>query len=90
VLNETQIGLIHQIGSTFETSDYPTMLDALAKSRPDAPGDPSPPKQTISVKTVAVTGVSGVLETEEDVDTYVGALRGALMDILNNGKRISL
>jgi hypothetical protein len=90
LLNETQIGLIHQIGSTFETSDYPTMLDALAKSRPDAPGDPSPPKQTISVKTVAVTGVSGVLETEEDVDTYVGALRGALMDILNNGKRISL
>jgi hypothetical protein len=90
LLNETQIGLIHQIGSTFETSDYPTMLDALAKSRPDAPGDPSPPKQTISVKTVAVTGVSGVLETEEDVDTYVGALRGALLDILNNGKRISL
>ena len=37
-----------------------------------------------------LTGVSGVLETEEDVDRYLAALRSALVQTLNDGKRISL
>jgi hypothetical protein len=49
-----------------------------------------PPKQTVSVKTISVTGVSGVLETEEDVDYYLAALRSALVQTLNDGRRISL
>jgi hypothetical protein len=50
----------------------------------------NPPKQTVSVKAISVTGVSGVLETEEDVDKYIAALRSALVRTLNDGKRISL
>ena len=49
-----------------------------------------PPKQTVSVKTVSAVGVTGVLETEEDVDRYLAALRDALIQTLNDGKRISL
>lgn len=42
------------------------------------------------VKTVSAAGVSGALETEEDVDRYLDALRTALVQTLNDGKRISL
>ena len=40
--------------------------------------DTPPPKQTVSIKTIAVPGVPGVLETDDDVDRYLAALRDAL------------
>jgi hypothetical protein len=86
VASESQVALILQIGSVFESSDFPALLDMLAASQEG--GDP--PKQTVSVKTISVTGVSGVLETEEDVDYYLAALRSALVQTLNDGRRISL
>ncbi|KRF28038.1 BREX system P-loop protein BrxC [Phycicoccus sp. Soil802] len=90
VAGESQVALILQIGSTFESSDYPALLDLLA-SNPVAPDpEPAPPKHTVSVKTIPVPGASGVLETEEDVDTYLTALRSALVKTLNDGKRITL
>jgi hypothetical protein len=90
VASENQVALILQIGSTFESSDYPNLLDLLA-SAPLNPGpDPTPTKQTISVKNIPVPGVTGVLESETDVDNYLTALRGALVQTLNDGKRISL
>ncbi|MBE4717286.1 BREX system P-loop protein BrxC [Pseudarthrobacter sp. AB1] len=90
VAAESQIALILQIGSNFEASDYPALLDLVASS-PNNPGpDPTPTKHTVSVKTITVSGASGVLETEEDVDKYLGALRSALVQTLNDGKRISL
>ncbi len=42
------------------------------------------------VKTITVPGVNGVLENPDDVDRYLEALRGALLDTLKDGKRISL
>ncbi len=51
---------------------------------------PAPVKQTVSVRSITATGVHGVLETPEDVDRYVAALRSSLIDALNNGKRIAL
>jgi hypothetical protein len=86
VASESQIALILQIGSIFESSDFPVLLDVLTASKEG--GDP--PKQTVSVKTISVSGVSGVLETEEDVDNYLAALRNVLVQALNAGKRISL
>jgi hypothetical protein len=73
---------------------YPSLLDQLAASvephdDPDDP-EPTPVKQTVSVKTITVPGAHGVLENPEDVDQYLGALRSALLDTLNNGKRIAL
>lgn len=90
VASENQIALILQIGSTFESSDYPALLDLLAASQQSGGNDGPLPKQTISVKSILVPGVSGVLESEEDVDTYLAALRTALVHILNDGKRITL
>ena len=88
VAAEGQVALILQIGAEFEDTVYPSLLDHLAESRQGGGAPPS--KQTVSVKTVAVPGASGVLETEEDVDKYLAALRAALIRTLNDGKRISL
>lgn len=90
IATETQVALILQIGSTFESSDYPSLLDLLAASQQGGGDDVPPPKQTISVKTIAVPGASGVLETEHDVDRYLAALRNALVQTLISGKRITL
>lgn len=85
---EGQIALLLQIGNDFEDDIYPSLLDQLAAAQQG--GGPSPSKQTVSVKTVTVPGASGVLESEEDVDKYLTALRAALIQTLNDGKRISL
>ena len=68
--SESQIALIREIGTSFEESDYPALLDLLAASPAGRRRRPTrrPPKQTVSIKTIPVPGVSGVLETEEDVD----------------------
>lgn len=89
---ESQIAMVLQLGSSFESTTYPALLDQLAASqvKDDDGEDRSPPKQTVSVKTVAVPGVAGVLESEADVDRYLAALRAALLAALNDGKRISL
>jgi hypothetical protein len=83
---ENQIALIRELGTNFEESTYPELLDQLVASQDDTPSL----KQTVSVKTVAAAGVTGVLETEEDVDRYIAALRNALIQTLYDGKRISL
>ncbi len=82
-----------RLGSSFEETVYPSLLDQLAAAQQgggDGDAPPPPPKQTVSVKTISATGVSGVLETEADVDRYLDALRSALVKTLNDGKRISL
>jgi len=88
--SETQIALILQIGSNFESIEYPNLLDLLAASPVEPTSDPAPTKQTVYVKTIAVPGASGVLESEADVHNYLEALRNALIQTLNDGKRISL
>ncbi|MFS4491130.1 BREX system P-loop protein BrxC [Dietzia kunjamensis] len=90
VEGETQVALILQIGSTFESNEYPTLLDDLAASQQGGDDDEPAPRQTVSVKTISVPDASGVLETEDDVEHYLGALRSALIQTLNNGKRITL
>ncbi|GAA0724073.1 BREX system P-loop protein BrxC [Dactylosporangium roseum] len=88
---ENHIALIRELGASFEENTYPDLLDQLAASQQGEGRDDTPPlKQTVSVKTVSASGVTGVLETEEDVDRYLAALRGALVQTLNDGKRISL
>ncbi|MEP7763104.1 BREX system P-loop protein BrxC [Sanguibacter sp. 25GB23B1] len=90
VSSEVQVALILQAGASFESHDYPALLDILAASTQDLTDDPEPPKQTVSVKNIAVPGALGVLETEEQVDTYLQVLRAALIQTLNDGKRITL
>lgn len=88
---QDQVALIRETSSGFESSVYPALLDLLAASPQGGGGEGVPaPRVTVSVKTISAAGVSGVLETEEDVDRYVDALRLALVKTLNDGKRISL
>jgi len=89
---EREIALIRELRSSFEETVYPSLLDQLVAAQPgvDDGGTPLPSKRTVSVKTISTTGVSGVLETEADVDRYLVALRNALVQTLNEGKRISL
>ena len=83
VRTQNQIALIRETGSGFEESVYPSLLDQLAASQKGngeaEAGPPSPPKQTVSVKSISAAGVSGVLETEADIDRYLDALRSALV-----------
>ncbi|MGP5218944.1 BREX system P-loop protein BrxC [Arthrobacter rhombi] len=90
VASERQVALILQIGSNFESTDYPALLDLLAEAPRDSEGSSAPTKLTVSVKTITVSGASGVLETEEHVESYLAAFRTALVQTLNDGKRISL
>ncbi|MER7038014.1 BREX system P-loop protein BrxC [Streptomyces microflavus] len=92
--SERQIALIREQGNSFEEKTYPALLDQLVSSaRPTGGTDdpvPVPVKQTVSVKTITVPDAHGVLETPEDVDRYLEALRSALLSTLNDGKRIAL
>lgn len=90
--SQNQVALIRETGSSFEETIYPSLLDQLAAAQQGGSdgGTPSPPKRTVSVKTISATGVFGVLETEADVDRYLDALRTELVKTLNDGKRISL
>ncbi|MEV7241903.1 BREX system P-loop protein BrxC [Streptomyces sp. NPDC093248] len=93
VEGETQIALLREVGNSFEETTYPELLDLLVSStRPTSDDGPAlePVKQTVSVKSITVPGVYGVLETTEDVDRYLHALRSALLSTLNDGKRIAL
>ena len=88
---------MREIANNFEEHTYPTILDQLAASPHTDQADdndetlpPVPVKQTVAVKSISATGIHGVLETEDDVDRYLDALRTALIKALNDDKRISL
>ena len=85
----SQAAVIDQIGMAFEADGYPALLDLLAASSNDG-GDMPPAKQTVSVKTIAIPTMLGVLETEGDVDRYLDDLRSVLVRTLSDGKRIAL
>lgn len=103
--SEHQIAVVNDLANTFEDTVYPQLLDRLAAGKPQPPEEESreqeenldrhvpPVKQTVSIKSVEksrLTGVTGLLETEADIDRYLGALRSALLDTINDGQRIAL
>jgi hypothetical protein len=95
VSGDQQIALIREQGNSFDETTYPSLLDQLVssvQSRSDDTTDtePTPVKQTVSVKTITAPDVHGVLESPEDVERYLDALRSALLSTLNDGKRIAL
>jgi len=90
--SERQIAVIRELANGFEEARYPAILDQLAGARREADPDVPPPpmKQTVSIKKIIARGVSGPLETPEDVDTYLAALRCSLIRALEDGRRIAL
>ena len=96
-----EISQIREARTTFEITEYPKLLDQLAASaQPSqpAPGEatpgpkPTPAKhiKTMSIKSITVPGVPGVLTGRDDVERYLAALRDTLLATLNDGKRIAL
>jgi 3-dehydroquinate dehydratase len=83
-----QIALIQQVGTEFEATAYPALVDQLAAERQD--GRATPQKTTVSIRTVTVPGMPGVLETDTDVQMYVDGLKTVLLQMLRQEKRISL
>lgn len=92
VNSEQQIAVVRELANGFEETGYPAILDQLAASPRKADSDVAraPAKQAVSIKTITAHGVIGPLETPEDVDTYLAALRGSLIQALDDGKRIAL
>lgn len=84
--SQSLIAVIQQTGSQFESYVYPGLIDQLTKSA--APKD-VPQKPTIAVGTIKAAGGPAIIETEPDVDAYLAALRAALVETIENGKRIS-
>lgn len=94
---ESQIAVIRDIASNFEEKTYPAIFDRLAASRilkrterDTEKEDASVKRKTVSLRAVSVMEVGGFLETEEDVDRYLVALRTALIQTINDDKRIAL
>ncbi|PPH10516.1 BREX system P-loop protein BrxC [Rathayibacter sp. AY1G1] len=89
---ERQIAVLRELANGFEKTGYPAILDQLAAARREADPDmpPPPTKQTVSIKTITARGVIGPLETPDDVDIYIIALRETLIQALDDGKRIAL
>lgn len=90
--SEHQIAVIRELANGFEETGYPVILDQLAVARREADPDVAPPpvKRTVSVRTITPRGVAGPLETPDDVDAYLAALRTSLIHALEDGKRIAL
>ena len=72
-------------------------LDPDPSVEPDTesvPDGPVPPKQllkqSISIKKLSLPMAGGLLETEEDINAYLGELRALLVTTINDNKRITL
>jgi len=95
IAEEDQIAQIGFLRINFEDNEYPALLDRLRVSHPSEPnsqeGSSSEAiRPTVSIKTVHVATSMKILETAEDVEKYMAAVREALLGVLQNQKRISL
>jgi hypothetical protein len=88
VANASQrlIALVEQGKTRFEQAIYPALVERLLGS---GSGGNEPPKPTVGVATIKATGGPTLIETEADVDAYLAVLRTALVQAINDGKRIT-
>lgn len=90
VSQQNEISMIHQTQSAFERDQYATMIERLDASAHDDGQEPASVKSVVSIATISVKSGSGILESADDIDAYLAALRRALMSTLDDGKRIVL
>ncbi|WP_276671204.1 BREX system P-loop protein BrxC [Schaalia cardiffensis] len=90
VERQTEISMINQTRSIFERDRYTAMIERLDASAHDDGQEPASVKSVVSIATISVKSGSGILESADDVDVYLAALRRALMSELDGGKRIVL
>ena len=96
IQNQRIIALIQVSVDRFTSDQYPIVLGGLTPAHQPSPtGDantpsPAPKPAFVSAKSVSVTSAKSVLDTEEDVDAYLSALRDALVKEIKDGKRITV
>ena len=95
IQNQRIIALIQVAVDRFASDQYPGVLSRLTppiSTPPSGGGEPTPPPEPsfVSAKSVSVTTSKPVLDTEEDVDAYLKALREALVQQIKDGKRITV
>lgn len=96
IQNQRIIALIQVSVDRFTSDQYPSVLGGLTPApQPSPTGDdstptPAPKPSFVSAKSVSVTSAKSVLDTEEDVDAYLSALRDALVKEIKDGKRITV
>ncbi|UIJ35077.1 BREX system P-loop protein BrxC [Allobranchiibius sp. GilTou73] len=84
--DERLVAVMEQTGARFLTAIYPGLVDELAESaNPTVPVKPS-----IALSRIKVSNAPALIENETDLSHYLVALRAALVDTLNAGKRITL
>jgi hypothetical protein len=83
---EHLIALVEQGKTRFEQIVYPALVERLLGSGADGN---EPTKLTVGVATIKATGGPMLIETESDVEAYLVALRTALVQAINDGKRIT-
>jgi glycosyltransferase involved in cell wall biosynthesis len=65
--------------------------DYVSRLSEEGEGADKPVKQSVSIRSIDVTGAPQVLETVEDIEMYLSALRTALLSTISDaGKRIAL
>ena len=87
IASQRLVALVEQGKTRFEQVIYPALVERLLDS---GSGGNEPPKPTVGVATIKATGGPTLIETESDVDAYLAVLRNALVQAINDGKRITL
>lgn len=83
---ERLVAVMEQTGAHFVSTTYPALVDELAKS-----ANPSVPvKPSVALSAIKVPSGPAFIQSETDLDLYLTALRAALVETLNDGKRITL
>lgn len=87
IASQRLVALVEQGKTRFEQVIYPALVERLLDSGSD---ENVPPRPTVGVATIKATGGPTLIETEADVDAYLAVLRTALVQAINDGKRITL
>lgn len=83
--------ILDELESTRQPQDLDLSLAPEAASTADGPVRPKQPlKQSVSIKKLSLPRAGGLLETEDDINTYLGELRSLLVNTINDNKRITL
>lgn len=86
---ETMGETVTPVGKCSEDKTEITEVKTVTPSVPSTASAP-PPKKTVKINPVKVAGSKQVLDTEQDVDEYLKALREKLMEAIRNNNKVIL
>ena len=95
IANEKLIAVMRDAASRFEDVDYRRQLEQMtAWAKPDRVDDPKPGGNAqltvISSRSIPVSFEKALLTDVADVESYIQALRKAMLEAISSGKRIQV